>query len=722
MNKYKFIGLKEQAIYGIKNPQLSVVGTMRTEDYKFEVTVDSKEIEFEYIGLDGDDFVLRADLPKSAKEVKVYVITKEDKYCVVSIKNNWAGRIYRKIIKTIRKILIKIKVLFLILYRGMKFLWREHHFLVPPSMWKKYLKAFVQRFLADGYEMFYHPFRQSEYLKWIEESEVIEPYEKQKYEPLISILIPVYNIEEEYLSACIESILSQSYQNFEICLVDDHSTLGETKETLEKYAKKDTRIKVKYREENGHISKTTNDALQMATGEFVALIDNDDIITENALGEVVKVLNKDTSLDFIYSDEDKLDVKGRRCDPHFKPDFSPDTLLSLNYICHFSVLRKSIVEEVGGFTVGLEGAQDHDLFLKVSEKTNKIHHIAKILYHWRMVEGSTSMTISNKSYATDKGKIAIENALQRRNIKGHVEKDVLSTYYRVVYEYEKEPSVSIIIPTRDYADILDKCLLSLYEKTNYKNYEVIVVNNNSEKKETFALFEKYKKQYQNFKVLDANIEFNYSRINNLAVKKSKAECIVLLNNDTEIISEDWLQVMVGYAMQPHIGTVGPKLLYPDTTVQHAGVLLGLGGVASHAYIGSARKELGMFGKLRVPYDYSAVTAACLAITRKKYEEVGGLEEELMVAYNDIDFNIKLLKKGYYNVCVPQVELFHYESKSRGLDTTSEKYKRFLKESNYMFEKWGEEIMNDRFYNPNFTKKAWFLLDKKKENKNDKGKK
>ena len=490
--------------------------------------------------------------------------------------------------------------------------------------------------------------------------------------------------------------------------------MKELKETLEEYKNKDKRVKVKYRKTNGHISKTTNDALKMAKGEYIGLIDDDDLLDKDSLYEVVKVLNEDKNIDMIYTDEDKLDPNGNYCDPHFKPDYSPDTLLSLNYICHFTVIRKKIVEDVGGFEVGLEGSQDHDLFLKVVEKTNNIYHIPKILYHWRMVEGSTSMTISNKSYATDKGKIAIENALKRRNIKGHVIKDDVSTYYRVVYDYDKEPLISIIIPTRDYVDILKKCIDSIYEKTTYKNFEIIVANNDSKEKETLDFFKEYKKKHKNFKVVDCIMEFNYSKINNIAVNKSKGEYIVLLNNDTEIISEDWLSIMVGYAMQDHIGAVGPKLLYPDYTVQHAGVILGLGGVASHAYIGASRDDLGMYGRLRVPYDYSADTAACLMVKKSKYLEVGSLEEDLKVAYNDIDFNIKLLKKGYYNVFLPQVELLHYESKSRGLDTTSEKYKRFLVESKYMYDKWNDELNNDRFYNPNFSKKGWFMLDKKEK--------
>ena len=449
----------------------------------------------------------------------------------------------------------------------------------------------------------------------------------------------------------------------------------------------------------------------MAKGEFCALVDNDDVLAPNALYEVVKVLNKDKKLDLIYSDEDKLNKYGRRCYPHFKPDWSPDTLLSLNYICHLAVLRRNIMNEIGGFTVGLEGAQDYDLFLRFTEKTNKIYHISKILYHWRMVEGSTSMNINNKDYANDKGKIALENAMKRRNIAATVEYDKKSTYYRIKYIIEKEPKVSIIIPTKDFASTLENCLKSVYEKTTYKNYEIIVVNNNSTEEKTFKLFDKYKKKYDNFRVLDANIEFNYSKINNMAVEIAKGDYIVLLNNDTEVITPEWLTIMIGYAMQPHVGAVGAKLLYPDSTVQHAGVILGLGGVASHAYIGARRDQVGLYGRLRVPYDYAAVTAACLAVSKKKFEEVGGLEEDLMVAYNDMDFNIKLLEKGYYNVLTPQAQLFHYESKSRGLDTTTEKYKRFLKEADYMNTKWEKQINDDRFYNDNYSKKGWFVLDK-----------
>ncbi|MFV0394650.1 MAG: glycosyltransferase family 2 protein, partial [Coprobacillaceae bacterium] len=534
------------------------------------------------------------------------------------------------------------------------------------------------------------------------------------YNPLISILIPVYNIEKHYLSECLDSILNQTYTNFEVCLVDDCSKKQETLETLKEYIEKDNRIKVHYRTENGHISKASNDALAMANGEFIALVDNDDLITENALYENVKALNNDRTIDMLYSDEDKLDLKGRLRDPHFKPDFSPDSLLSSNYICHFTVLRKSLVEKIGGFRVGYEGAQDYDLFLRFTEQTNKIHHIDKILYHWRMIEGSTAATIDNKSYAIQKGIKTLEDAMQRRGVNAVVSAHGSAPYYFVEYQYEEEPKISIIIPTRDYADVLEKCLVSLFKKTEYKNYEVIVVNNNSQKKETFNLFDHYKEKYSNFKVIDANIEFNYSKLNNLAVEQSEGEYIVLLNNDTEIISSNWLNVMVGYASQPPIGAVGPKLLYPDNTVQHGGVVLGVGGIANHAFLEFSAFDLGFYGRLAVPYNYSAVTAACLMISKTKFKEVGGLEEELMVAFNDVDFNMKLLEKGYYNLFVPQIELYHHESKSRGLDTTDEKYKRFLSEHDFMHNKWGNKLIQDRFYNKNLSLKKCFALDKREQ--------
>lgn len=713
-NSISCLGVQFIKFTGIKNPSFLVQGSTSIENPTFKVYADNEEISFENVPVQGEQaFLIRCALPKKTKIVMFAIIINGEEITILKSKNRVYKRINSKIKTLILLVLGIIKTFCKVIIKGIKFLWREHHFLVPPRLWGKYAKRFIYR-MRNFSDEYYNPMIISDYNKWLIEFKDETKLQELKYKPLISVLIPVYNVASNLLKECVESILNQTYQNFEICLVDDASTNEDTKKTLKELEKADKRIRVKYREKNGHISASTNDALKMAKGEFVALVDNDDTISENALYENVLLLQSHKDADFIYSDEDKIDPKGRFCYPHFKPDFSPTTLMSLNYICHFSVIRKKIVEKVGGFEIGLEGAQDHDLFLKISEITNKIYHIPKILYHWRMIETSTSMSMKNKDYAADKGKIAIENALKRRKLEGEVEKDPLSGYYIVNYELKKEPMVSIIIPTRDYADTLDTCLKSVYEKTDYKNFEVIVVNNNSKAKETFKLFEKYKENYKNFKVLDANIEFNYSKINNMAVEISKGEYICLLNNDTEIISPNWLTTLVAYASLPYAGAVGPKLLYPDDTVQHAGVILGLGGVASHAYLGKSLDDLGLYGRLRVPYNYGAVTAACLVVKKSKYNEVGGLEEELKVAYNDVDFNIKLLKKGYYNICTPQVMLHHFESKSRGLDTTSEKYKRFQQESKYMHDKWDDILLNDPFYNKNYAINYWFVLDKKKK--------
>lgn len=578
---------------------------------------------------------------------------------------------------------------------------------IIPRRWKRRIVSFRRSLIMLD------PFNNADYKKWIRSVDNATASDKLGYRPLISVLIPVYNAKGEYLRECIDSVLEQSYDNFEMCIVDDASTNKDTLEVLKAYGDNE-RIRIKRREKNGHISRASNDALEMAKGEFIALVDNDDVLAKDALYKMVEALNKNKKLDLIYSDEDKINKYGMRCCPHFKPDWSPDTLLSLNFICHLMVARTKLVREVGGFTVGMEGAQDYDLVLKLTEKTNRIYHIPEILYHWRMIKGSTALRLDNKQYASDKGKLAIEKALKRRKIDAEVQNDPISSYYRVIYRVKKEPKVSIIIPTRDYAELTKKCLESIYKKTTYKNYEIIVVNNGSKEERTFELFKRYKKTHNNFRVVDANMEFNYSIINNLAVREARGEIIVLLNNDIEVITPEWLSLMVGYAIQPHVGAVGAKLLYPDNTIQHGGVVLGMGGVAGHIFLNEERGANLMFGRTRVPYDIGAVTAACLCVEKKKYEEVGGLEEDLKVAFNDIDFNMKLLKKGYYNVILPMVELYHYESKSRGADMAPEKKERFQREVLYMQDKWGDDLLHDRFYNANYSLDGPFMLDRKKQ--------
>lgn len=609
----------------------------------------------------------------------------------------------------------KLLRLIYLIGRGIKFFWREYHFIVPISMWKKYYRDTKNKIkrAVNGLPIF-DPYKKNEYNEWLKKSRKENSnIEKFEYNPLISVIIPVYNAKKEYLEECINSVLKQTYDNFEICIVDDASSFKETIEYLKKI-ENHKKIKIKWRDKNGHISMASNNAVEMAKGEFIALLDNDDVLDKNALYENVKLLNINKEYDLIYSDEDKIDLDGNFCEPHFKPDFSPDTLLSLNYICHFTLIRKKIFDLVGGFRLGTEGAQDYDLFLRISEITTNIGHIAKILYHWRKSETSTASSLSAKKYIESRTIDILEETLCRRNIKGKVVRDEKTEFYRIEYLFDKEPSVSIIIPTKDAVEITEACLNSVFNLTDYNNYEVIVVDNNSVLKETFKMFEKFKNKYKNFKIIKADMEFNYSRINNLAINKSNSDIIVLLNNDTKIITPAWLKIMVGYAIQEHIGAVGAKLLYEDGSIQHGGVLLGLNTVASHAYINALKDDCGIYGRLRVPYNYSAVTAACLAVDRKKALEVGLLDERLEVAYNDIDFNLRLHEKGYYNVFLPQVQVYHFESKSRGLDTTKEKYEKFKKERNYMLNKYKNIIYNDPFYNPNFTRvdaDANFYLDK-----------
>ena len=546
------------------------------------------------------------------------------------------------------------------------------------------------------------------YQKWIEKNEnynvnkVKDDISNFTYKPKISIIIPVYNVEEEWLRKCIDSVRNQYYDNWELCLADDNSTVKHIKPLLKEYRDKDKRIKVVFRQKNGHISKASNSALKLATGEFIALLDNDDELPLFALYEVVKLLNEHPQADLIYSDEDKIDTKGKRKDPHFKPDWSPDTLLSCNYITHLGVYRKEIIDDIGGFRVGYEGSQDYDLVLRFTEKTDEILHIPKILYHWRLIEGSTSVDISGKNYAYKAGFKALEDTIKRRKYNAEVKEVGGIPFYNIIFKPAEKDFVSIIIPTRDKSDILSKCLESIYEKTHFKRFEVIVVDNGSSEKETFKIFNKYQREYNNLKVLKLNIPFNFSKLNNKAAELAKGNLLLFLNNDIEVITQGWLEIMVGQARRSKVGAVGAKLLYPDNKVQHAGVILGMGGVAAHANQFLSADNAGYFARNKVNYNYSAVTAACLIVKKSIFKEVNGFEEELAVVFNDIDFCLKIIEKDYYNLFLPGIELYYHESKSRGKEDTPEKLKRFNDEVNYMNEKWRKLLDNDPFYNPNLS--------------------
>lgn len=597
-----------------------------------------------------------------------------------------------------KKIKAKFAKLIYLIKKSLYFAWHRHHFLIPPSAMKKYIKSFI-KILRRGGTSSNLIDNQKCYQEWLEKNNNHIEIKKFSYNPLLSVIIPVYNVKREYLVECIESILKQSYSNFEIILIDDNSSNIETLNTLKEY-ENNSKIKIKYRKTNGMISVASNDGIKLAKGEFLVLVDNDDKLDQNAFYYLVEALNKDKTLDFIYTDEDKMDIHGKYFEPHFKPDYSPDTLMGMNYICHLSCLRTSLVREVGGFRKDYDGSQDYDLFLRILDKTKKIYHIPRILYHWRETPSSTSLALGNKSYAYIAGKKALEDTLKRRNIEGEVLDNPTSSTYLIKYKHDN-PKVSIIIPMKDKVNLTKVCIDSLYNKNTYQNFEIIIVDNNSTEEETLNYFNALKKEHDNVKILTIKEEFNYSRLNNLAIKEATGDYILLLNNDTEVLDKDFLDYMVGYASRDHVGCVGLKLLYKDLKVQHAGVVLGYGGVAGHVFVTASNKDIGIFNRLSMPYDYSAVTAACLLVKKSKYLEVDGFDENLKVALNDVDFNLKMLKKGYYNVCLNNISLLHYESKSRGYEVTKEQIERFQKEQDYMKKKWGKELENDKYFSSNY---------------------
>lgn len=553
---------------------------------------------------------------------------------------------------------------------------------------------------------------QASYPNWLARNEVLDIEAMTQeiatfhYQPKISIAMPVYNVEEKWLRLCIDSILNQVYTNWELCMADDASTDPNVKKILTEYQQLDERIRVVFREQNGHISEATNSALAIATGEFVALLDNDDELAINAFYEVVKVLNENPELDLIYSDEDKIDMDGNRSDPAFKPDWSPDLLLGTNYISHLGVYRRSILEEIGGFRKGYEGSQDYDLVLRFTEKTTKerITHIPKVLYYWRMLPTSTAVDQGSKGYAFEAGLRAVQDALVRRGINGHATHGAANGLYDVYYDIESEKLVSIIIPTKNGYKDVQRCVSSIIEKTTYQNYEIIMADNGSTDPKMHELYAEFEQQLPGrFFVESIDIPFNFSTINNRAAKKAHGEYLLFLNNDTEVITENWLTLMVSFAQQERIGCVGAKLLYPNNTVQHAGVILGLGGVAGHGHYGYPHGDLGYFGRLAINVNYSAVTAACLLMKKADFDAVGGFEEAFTVAFNDVDLCLKIQALGRDNVWLHEAKLYHFESQTRGYDDKGKKKKRFEQEKVMMEEKWGSLIENDPFYNPNLTR-------------------
>ena len=533
-----------------------------------------------------------------------------------------------------------------------------------------------------------------------------EKGKKFRYRPKISIITAVWNTDEKWLRVAIKSMLNQVYDNWELCITDGGSTMPHVKRILDEYSKKDSRIKVKFLEENKGIAGNSNEALSLAIGEFIGLLDHDDELAPFALYEVVKLLNKRPNLDFIYSDEDKMDEKGRRKDPFFKPDWSPDMFLSCNYLCHLSVIRKTLGDKVGGFKEEYEGSQDHDLFLRVLELVDEknIAHIPKILYHWRTLSASSACSIEAKPYGCTSARKALKDAMRRRSIEIEDVADGLWTgSYRIKYKIKGSPKVSVIIPTKDKLEVLKICIDSILEKTDYENYEIVIVDNQSKEEKTFRYYDKIENNPK-IKILGYNKPFNFAAISNYAVSKINSEYVIFLNNGIEVITSEWLTAMLEHAQRKEVGAVGAKLLFPNGKIEHCGIILGLGRhrVAANPYY-KYPDHNGYFGTVNEIRDYSAVTATCMMLRKEIFESVGGFDENLTVAFNDVDLCLKIRKKGYSVVYTPYAELYHHESLSRGYEDNPKKQARFLEEGEYVREKWRHVIdKGDPYYNPNLT--------------------
>ena len=533
-----------------------------------------------------------------------------------------------------------------------------------------------------------------------------ESFEFEK-RPLISILVPLYNTDETMLKEMIGSILWQTYSNWELCLADGSDEKHAYVETVVS-SYKDARIKYMKLQKNEGISGNTNECLKMATGEYVGLFDHDDILHPEALFEYVKVINEQDA-DYIYCDETTF--KSGNIDHmltmHFKPDFAIDNLRANNYICHFSVFKRTLLDGDELFRSKFDGSQDHDMILRLTDKAQKIVHVPRLLYYWRCHALSVASNIGAKTYAIDAAKGAVADHLRKHGFTDFkiTSTRAFETIFKIRYKLEGIPLISIIIPNKDHATDLKRCVTSIIEKSTYKNFEIIIVENNSITDDIFSLYEDLKSLDERIKVVKYEGAFNYSKVNNFGVSKSNGEYVLLLNNDTEVITVNWLEEMLMYAQRSDVGAVGAKLYYPDMTIQHAGVVIGLGAhrTAGHTHYKLPKENLGYMGRLCYAQDVSAVTGACLLVKRTLWDEVNGLDEAFEISLNDVDFCLKLREKGYLNVFTPFAELFHYESASRGLDDTGEKAERYNKESELFRTKWAEVLKKgDPYYNPNFS--------------------
>ncbi|MDW2799624.1 glycosyltransferase family 2 protein [Clostridium boliviensis] len=583
------------------------------------------------------------------------------------------------------------------------------------------LKAFMikSRHKLQGIDSDY------DYTEWVSLTKTTEEeLAKQRqtvfdYRPKLSVVIPAFKTPERFLAAMLDSLLAQTYTNWEVCVADGSPKGEGVERVLKRYAIKDERIRYVILGENKGIAGNTNAAIEMAAGDFVVLADHDDTLAPDALFECVKAINEDPEVDVVYTDEDKLDIDGGELfEPHFKPDFSPDLLTSVNYICHLFVVNHELLLEVGGFRQEFDGAQDYDFILRCTEKARKICHIPKALYHWRCHQDSTSSNPESKLYAFEAGARAVKAHYDRLNIPvSSVEKGIDYGIYHTTFEIEGDPLVSVIIPNKDHSADLDLCMRSLIERSTYQNLEFIIVENNSTDPVTFDYYEKIQKEFEFVHVVTWEREFNYSAINNFGVSFAKGEYLLFLNNDTELINPESMKEMLGYCQREDVGITGVRLLYSDDTIQHAGVVVGFGGIAGHTFIGLHKAESSYFNQAMCARNYSAVTAACMMSKHSLFDKVGGFSEDLAVAFNDIDYCMKIRSLNKLVVYAPYALFYHYESKSRGLEDTPEKVERFNREIRKFSEKWPDILRDgDPYYNPNLTlrKSNFALRDLKKE--------
>ena len=551
------------------------------------------------------------------------------------------------------------------------------------------------------------------YGPWFEKhkpsAEELERQRKKKWKnpPLISVAVPAYRTPPGFLEQMVLSVKEQTYPHWELCIVNASRGEDGMEQVLGRYAGGDERIRVKNLEENLGIAGNTNEALEMARGEFVGLLDHDDLLAPQALFRIAEALTADPQADAVYTDEDKVTTDlSEHFQPHFKPDFNLDLLRSNNYITHFFVVRTRLAREAGGFRREFDGAQDYDFIFRCTEEAKKVLHVPEVLYHWRTHKASTADNPASKMYAFEAGKRAIEAHLARCGQEGTVSLRKDLGFYRVEYPVQGEPLVSILIPNRDQKETLEKCLNSIWEKSTYKNYEILIVENNSSSPEIFDYYREIEKR-PGVRILTWKEGFNYSAINNFGEKSAAGDYLLFLNNDVEVINSRWIEELLGNCQRKEVGIVGAKLYYPDDTIQHAGTVIGIGGIAGHAFLNMPRSRTGYLHKASLQMDLSAVTAACMMMKRQVFKQLGGFEERLSVAFNDVDLCLRTVQAGYLVVYNPEVELYHYESKSRGAEDSEEKVRRFQEEIEFMRCRWMDLLKKgDPYYNRNLTLSKW----------------